>query len=161
MLLLNNSRNFISAGSFQAGENSGNITVNANLIAASANAKDGITANANSGQGGAVNIFGQLAGLDLLSRDELQARLDTTNAQKLDSSRSPANDITAISQTAPTLNGQGDCNHQSIPMMIISRVLAGFPTSCSRSLHPNRARLYSQKSGIWTLCGDGTRRFAP
>ncbi|NJR66558.1 MAG: S-layer family protein [Leptolyngbyaceae cyanobacterium CRU_2_3] len=53
-----------------------------------------------------MNIAGQLAGLDLLSRDQLQARLGNSDSQNLDPRNLPTNDITAISQTAPTLNGQ-------------------------------------------------------
>jgi filamentous hemagglutinin family protein len=111
--------------SARANGNGGNITLNANLIAASANDNNDITANAFNGRGGAVNITGQLAGISLLSRNELQVRLGTTNSQNLDPSDLPTNDITAISQNAPTLNGQVTVNHPNVDP---SRGLIQLPT---------------------------------
>ena len=126
LTLLHGSRISTSAGLAQAGGNGGNITLNANLIAASANDNNDITANAFNGRGGAVNITGQLAGISLLSRDELQARLGTTNSQNLDPSDLPTNDITAVSQNAPTLNGQVTVNP---PNLDPSRGLIELPTT--------------------------------
>ena len=126
LTLLHGSRISTSAGLAQASGNGGNITLNANLIAASANDNNDITANAFNGRGGAVNITGQLAGISLLSRNELQARLGTTNSQNLDPSDLPTNDITAVSQNAPTLNGQVTVNPPNVDP---SRGLVQLPTT--------------------------------
>ena len=126
LTLLHGSRISTSAGLAQTGGNGGNITLDANLIAASANDNNDITANAFNGRGGAVNITGQLAGISLLSRDELQARLGTTNSQNLDSRSLSTNDITAISQKAPTLNGQVTVNPPNVDP---SRGLVELPTT--------------------------------
>ena len=160
LLLLQNSRISTSAGIAQAGGNGGNITLNANLIAASVNANNDITANAFSGQGGAVNITGQLAGLDLLNRDELQARLGTTNDQKIDPSRLPTNDITAISQTAPTLNGQVTLNPSNVDP---SRGLVELPTSVvDRSTQIVRGCTpRGQESGRFVVTGRGGLPLSP
>ncbi|HEY9643484.1 MAG TPA: S-layer family protein, partial [Coleofasciculaceae cyanobacterium] len=72
---------------------------------------------------GAVNLTGQLAGLDLLSRDELRARLGT--GQALNPRRLSSNDITAISQNSPTLNGEVSVKPPDIDP---SRGLVALPT---------------------------------
>jgi filamentous hemagglutinin family protein len=114
-LLLLRRENKIStnAGTAQASGNGGNITINApkGFIVASPNENNDITANAFQGSGGKVNINAAgIFGLKPLSRQELEQLLQTTDPTKLDPSQLQTSDITAISQTNPSLNGEVNIN---------------------------------------------------
>ncbi|MBD2166732.1 S-layer family protein [Calothrix membranacea FACHB-236] len=114
-LLLLRDRSFISAtaGTAQQGGNGGNITINvpSGFIVAAPNENSDITANAFQGSGGKVNINAAgIFGIQPRSRQELEGLLQTTDPAKLNSNQLPTNDITAISQTNPLLNGEINLN---------------------------------------------------
>ncbi|MBW4572396.1 MAG: filamentous hemagglutinin N-terminal domain-containing protein [Tolypothrix carrinoi HA7290-LM1] len=93
-----------TAGTALAGGNGGNINIDApnGFIVAGARENNDITANAFSGSGGRVTINATgIYGMTVRTREDL-VRLLGTN---LDPQLLPTNDITAISQTSPTLNG--------------------------------------------------------
>jgi filamentous hemagglutinin family protein len=93
-----------NAGTASSGGNGGNITINTpnGFIVSVKNENSDITANAFSGQGGKVTINAtNVFNIAPLSRQDLE-RL---RPQDLDPSQLPTNDITAISQRNPNLNG--------------------------------------------------------
>ncbi|MBR8836578.1 MAG: filamentous hemagglutinin N-terminal domain-containing protein [Stigonema ocellatum SAG 48.90 = DSM 106950] len=106
-----------TAGMSQAGGNGGNITINATngFIVAVPNENSDITANAFNGSGGSVKINAtNIFGITPRSREDLVKLLGTNEAAELDSQRLPTSDITAISQTSPTLNGTVTVNNLGI-----------------------------------------------
>jgi len=98
-----------TAGTAQAGGNGGNINIDApsGFIVAVLRENSDITANAFTGSGGRVqiNAFG-IFGMVVRSREDLVRLLGTNDPTKLDPRLLPTSDITAISQTNPSLNGQ-------------------------------------------------------
>ncbi|GAA6617175.1 filamentous hemagglutinin N-terminal domain-containing protein [Scytonema sp. NUACC26] len=111
-LLLLRNESFISttAGTGSVGGDGGNITINARkgFIVAVPNENSDITANAFSGSGGRVTIKAtDIFGIAPLSRQALEKRLAPND---LDPSKLQTNDITAISQTNPTLSGTIELN---------------------------------------------------
>jgi large exoprotein involved in heme utilization and adhesion len=105
LLLRRGSQISTTAGTAQAGGDGGNITINApnGFIVAVPNENSNITANAFSGFGGSVKINAtSIFGIKPRSREDLE-RLRPND---LDPSQLPTNDITAISQTNPSLSGQ-------------------------------------------------------
>ncbi|MBP5975174.1 S-layer family protein [Brasilonema sp. CT11] len=108
LLLRPNSQISTSAGTAEGSGNGGNITINTpnGFIVATPGGNSDITANAFSGQGGRITINATgIFGMVQRTREELQQILGTTNATELNPSLLPTNDITAISQTNPSLNG--------------------------------------------------------
>jgi large exoprotein involved in heme utilization and adhesion len=97
-----------SAGLAGAGGNGGNITIaapNAFLVTAP-NENNDITANAFNGSGGRVAINAQgIYNFTIRSRAELSQLLGTNDPAELNPRRLPTNDISAISQNNPNLNG--------------------------------------------------------
>jgi large exoprotein involved in heme utilization and adhesion len=115
LLLRRNSKISTSAGTAQAGGDGGNITINApnGFIVAFPKENSDIAANAFEGSGGRVDITAfNLFNIQTLSRDDLVRLLGTEDPIQLDPQRLSSNDITAISQLNPTLNG--DVNIQDI-----------------------------------------------
>ncbi|MEH2150431.1 S-layer family protein [Nostoc sp.] len=113
MLLRRNSQISSTAGTTQQDGNGGNIIINApkGFIVAPPNENSDIAANAFQGSGGKVTINAAgIFGLKPLSRQELERSLKTTDPTKLDPSQLPTSDITAISQTNPSLNGEVNLN---------------------------------------------------
>jgi filamentous hemagglutinin family protein len=113
LLLRRNSQISSTSGITQQDGNGGNITINApkGFIVASPNENSDITANSFQGSGGKVNINAAgIFGLKPLSRQELEPLLGTTDPTKLDPSQLQTSDITAISQTNSSLNGQVNLN---------------------------------------------------
>ncbi|OUL29884.1 filamentous hemagglutinin [Nostoc sp. T09] len=108
LLLRNNSQISTTAGTAGGAGNGGNITVNTpdGFIVAVPEENSDITANAFTGSGGKVeiNAFG-IFGIEQRSREDLVRLLDNTDPTKLNPQLLPSNDITAISQTNPTLSG--------------------------------------------------------
>jgi filamentous hemagglutinin family protein len=103
LLLRRGSEISTTAGTAQQGGDGGNITINAPLsfIVAVKNENSDIIANAFSGSGGRITINATgIFGIWPLSRQDLQ-RL----SRDLDPRQLPTNDITAISQTNPSLSG--------------------------------------------------------
>jgi filamentous hemagglutinin family protein len=107
LLLRRNSRISATAGTNEAGGAGGNIQVRAPFVLAVAAENNDITANAFSGSGGRVAIDAPqgIIGFTPLSRSALQNLLNTEDLMQLDASQIPSSDITAISQTNPTLDG--------------------------------------------------------
>ncbi|MGL5926400.1 two-partner secretion domain-containing protein [Chroococcidiopsis sp.] len=124
--LRNNSQISTTAGTNQQPGNGGNITIDTPLIIANSDGNNDITANAFSGSGGRVDITADsIVGFTPLSRQELQALLGTDDPTQLDPSRLPSNDITAISQTNPSLSGTVTFNAADIDP---SRDIVELPT---------------------------------
>ncbi len=110
---------FISttAGTVQAGGNGGNITINTpnGFIVAIPRENSDITANAFSGSGGRVTINAtSIFGMAVRSREDLVRLLGTNEATKLNPLLLSTSDITAISQTSPTLSGTVTINTPDI-----------------------------------------------
>ncbi|BAZ21348.1 filamentous hemagglutinin outer membrane protein [Kalymmatonema gypsitolerans NIES-4073] len=108
LLLRRNSQISTTAGTAQQPGNGGNITINVpnGFIVAVSGENSDITANAFSGTGGRVTINAtDTFGIAPLSRQDLQ-RL----SPDLDPRQVPTNDITAISQTNPSLSGTVELN---------------------------------------------------
>jgi large exoprotein involved in heme utilization and adhesion len=98
-----------TAGTARDGGNGGNINIDApsGFIVAVPRENSDITANAFTGSGGRVQIiaFG-IFGMTVRSREDLARLLGTLDPTQLDPRLLPTSDITAISQTNPSLNGQ-------------------------------------------------------
>ncbi|MDZ7969128.1 MAG: filamentous hemagglutinin N-terminal domain-containing protein [Nostoc sp. DedSLP03] len=106
LLLRGNSSISTTAGTERFGGDGGNIRINASFIVSAPSENSDIKANAFQGKGGRVEINTQgIYWLVPRSREELQTLLGTDAPTQLDPSRLLTNDITAISQTNPFLNG--------------------------------------------------------
>lgn len=106
ILLRRNSQISARAGTAQAGGDGGNIRINAPLLVSVPLENSDITANAFSGKGGQVNITANsIISLVPRSRAELEQLLGTTDPTQLNPSLLSTNDITAISQVNPSLDG--------------------------------------------------------
>lgn len=124
--LRNNSQISTTAGTNQQPGDGGNISIDTPLVIANFDGNNDITANAFSGSGGRVDITADtIVGFTPLSRQELQALLGTDDPTQLDPSRLPSNDITAISQTNPSLSGTVTFNAADIDP---SRDIVELPT---------------------------------
>lgn len=111
LLLRRNSQISTTAGTAQTGGDGGNIKIDTNFIVAVPNENSDITANAFAGSGGQVEINAQgIFSIEPRSRQQLQTLLGTNDPTQLDPSNLPSNDITAISQTNPSLSGQVSIN---------------------------------------------------
>jgi filamentous hemagglutinin family protein len=113
LLLRRNSQISSTAGTAQQDGNGGNITINApkGFIVAPPNENSDITANAFKGSGGKVTINATgIFGIKPRSRQELERLLGTTDPTKLSPSQLATSDITAISQTNASLNGEVNLN---------------------------------------------------
>lgn len=100
----NGSQISTNAGTAQTGGNGGNITINTpnGFIVATPNHNNDITANAFEGNGGRVNINAtSIFGLIPLSLEQLSS----LRPNDLDPGELATNDITAVSQQNPNLNG--------------------------------------------------------
>lgn len=128
LLLRRNSQISATAGIAGGSGDGGNITINApdGFIVAVPDENSDIAANAYTGSGGRVEIIAQsIFGLMPRSREELQTLLRTKEPDKLNPARLPSSDITAISRTNPSLNGQVSIN---TPDVDPSRGLVNLPT---------------------------------
>ena len=108
LLLRAESQISTEAGIEGTGGNGGNITINIpdGFIIATPNQNSNITANAFNGKGGrvAINAAG-IFGMIPRTREELAELLNTNDPNELDSRKLSTNDITAISQQNPSLDG--------------------------------------------------------
>ncbi|MEC4815789.1 MAG: S-layer family protein [Scytonema sp. PMC 1069.18] len=98
-----------TAGTDSASGNGGNITINApnGFIVSVPNENSDITANAFEGSGGNITITSSgNFNIQQRDREELERELQTNDPTQLNTQRLPTNDITAFSQTDPTLEGQ-------------------------------------------------------
>lgn len=126
LLLRRESTISTTAGILGLGGSGGNVTIAAGFVVTAPNENSDITANAFSGSGGRVSVTAQgIYWMVPRSRSELERLLATTNQIELNPSQLPTNDITAISQANPTLNGQVILN---TPDVDPSRGLVELPT---------------------------------
>lgn len=113
LLLRRHSQISATAGTDQAEGNGGNITINIpdGFIVAFPQENSDITANAFQGSGGKVNINATgVFGIKPLSRSQLEQLLQTSDPTKLSPSQLQTSDITAISQSNASLNGDVNLN---------------------------------------------------
>jgi filamentous hemagglutinin family protein len=127
LLLRRNSNISTTAGTAQAGGTGGNIDINnAQFIVAIPSENSDIKANAFLGQGGKVTINAQsIFGLAERNLEDLQTLLGNEDPILLDPINLASSDITAISQTDPSLSGQVTIN---TPDVDPSRGLVTLPT---------------------------------
>jgi filamentous hemagglutinin family protein len=124
LLMRNNS--FIAANAGGSGDG-GNISVQSPFLVSFPNENNDIIANSLTGSGGRVEISATgIFGLAPRSREELQRLLGTTDPTKLDPRLLKSNDITAISQSSPSLNGLVKLN---TPEVDLSKGLVELPTT--------------------------------
>lgn len=108
-----------SAGQAGTGGDGGRITINLNpnngYIISPALENNDIKANAFFGSGGKIDITAKgIFGLTVVTREDLQRKLGTNDPTQLDPAQLPSNDITAISQNNPQLNGVVNVNSPEI-----------------------------------------------
>jgi filamentous hemagglutinin family protein len=107
LLMRNSSIIFTDSGSSQATTNGGNIQIISPFLVTAPNENSDISANGFSGSGGKVTINTQQNfWISPLSRAELEKLLGTTDPTQLNPFNLQTNNITAISQVNPNLNGQ-------------------------------------------------------
>jgi filamentous hemagglutinin family protein len=129
-----------TAGTAQQDGDGGNITITApnGFIVTAPNENSDISANSFSGSGGKVTINTQQNfWISPLSRAELEKQLATDKPSLLNPFNLPTNNITAISQVNPTLNGQVTTTPPEIDP---SRGLSPLPnnvTDPSNQIDPN------------------------
>jgi len=93
--------------------NGGKITINTDTLVGLENSD--ITANAFEGKGGTINITAQgIFGLVQRDLEDLKTLLGIDSPIGLDPQRLPSSDITAISQTDPSLRGQVIINRPDV-----------------------------------------------
>ncbi|WP_211175941.1 two-partner secretion domain-containing protein [Brasilonema sp. UFV-L1] len=127
LLLRRNSQISTNAGKVQAIGDGGNITINAasGFIVAKPQENSDITANAFTGSGGRVQINTTgIFGIGPRSREDLARQLGTNDPTKLNPQNLITSDISAISQTNPTLNGVVNIN---TPDADVNRGLINLP----------------------------------
>jgi filamentous hemagglutinin family protein len=124
-----------------------NLDANKGFIVSPALENNDIVANAFSGSGGTIEINAKgVIGLATLTRQELEQKLGTTDPDKLDPQFLQTNDITAISQTNPQLNGIVSI---SSPDIDPSKGIASLPTN---AIDPSQQ--------IAQSCGAGSEKVA-
>jgi filamentous hemagglutinin family protein len=116
LLLRHGSLISATAGTDQQGGDGGNININAPFMIAVSNENSDIIANAFNGNGGKIQINSVgVFGFEKRSREDLIRLLKPNNPlDPLDPQQLQTNDITAISQTSPTLSGQVKINTPDI-----------------------------------------------
>jgi filamentous hemagglutinin family protein len=127
LVMRRNSKISTAAGTARAGGDGGNININGKFIVAVPNENSDISANAFTGTGGKVTISATgIYGITPRSREELVKLLGTNEPQDLDPAKLLTSDISAISQTSPTLSGDVILN---TPDLDPSRGLTELPTN--------------------------------
>jgi filamentous hemagglutinin family protein len=158
LLLRNNSNISTTAGRVGAGGDGGNITIDAGngFIVAVPGENSDIIANAFDGRGGSVTINAQsIFGLVPRSRDDLVRLLGIDDPTQLDPRLLPTNDITAISQTSPSLNGVVTIN---TPDVDPSRGLANLSTEvvdASNLIASGCGQAVAQRQSKFVVTGRG------
>ncbi|MEH2143497.1 S-layer family protein [Nostoc sp.] len=155
LLLSGNSQISATAGTNQQGGNGGNITINApdGFIAAKPNENSDITANAYNGKGGTVTINAtKIFGIASLTSEDLK-RLRPSDSDP-DPGKLDTNDITAISQTRPNLNGIVEINTLDVDPyrgLLINLPAVPVDTQVSQVCQPRTA----QNQSSFTITGRG------
>ncbi len=140
VLMRNNANITTSSGSDRVSSNGGNITIDARngFIVTAPNENNDIMANAFSGSGGKVDIkTKQNFWISPLKRIELEKRLGTADANRLNPSNLKTNDITAISQVNPNLSEQMNITPPEIDITAGLSPLPNSVTDPSNQINPN------------------------
>ena len=104
-----------TAGTTKANGAGGDINIKASFIVAPWLENSDIKANAFNGEGGRISLStNKIYGMIIRDRANLIKELGTTDPSKLDPIYLPSNDITAISQNNPTLNGSVEVSQLSV-----------------------------------------------
>ncbi|XGV98366.1 MAG: filamentous hemagglutinin N-terminal domain-containing protein [Leptolyngbya sp. BL-A-14] len=163
LLLRRNSIISARSGTLGTGQgDGGNIVINTPFLISAPLENSDIRATAFGGRGGSVTI--NATGIYWFvprSRTDLERLLGTTDPTQLDSLRLPTNDITAISQANPTLNGQVVLN---TPDLDPSRGLVALPTELvdpSNKIDQRCAPKGSQQASSFTVTGRGGLASSP
>jgi large exoprotein involved in heme utilization and adhesion len=154
-LLRRNSQISTNAGKVQAIGDGGNITINAlnGFIVAKPQENSDITANAFTGSGGRVQINATgIFGIAPRSREDLVRQLGTNDPTKLDPQNLFTSDITAISQTNPTLNGVVNIN---TPEVDINRGLINLPVEVEEPRLAQGCDVAAQNQSEFIITGRG------
>jgi len=110
LLLRGSTRISTTAGTLERPGNGGNITIitdDEGFVVAEPFGNNDITSNSFEGAGGRVEITAQqILGLFFRSSEDLKRLLETADPRELDTERLQSSDVTAISQTDSTLDGQ-------------------------------------------------------
>ena len=155
LLLRRNSQISTNAGKTQAIGDGGNITINApnGFIVAKPQENSDITANAFMGSGGKVQINATgIFGIAPRSREDLARQLGINDPIKLDSQNLFTSDITAISQTNPTLNGLVNIN---TPEVDINRGLINLPVEVEEPRLAQGCDVAAQNQSEFIITGRG------
>jgi filamentous hemagglutinin family protein len=171
LLMRRNSEISTSAGIAQLAGDGGNITINIfdGFIVTAPSENSDITANAFSGSGGRVEINAiGMVGMKERSRDELVELLGTNEPIKLNPANLPTNDITAISQLNPNLNGELVIN---APDVEVNKGILQFPdvpldNKLSQICDPvdensQSKFIYTRNGGVPPLPGEELRSDSP
>ncbi|WP_414581231.1 filamentous hemagglutinin N-terminal domain-containing protein [Scytonema sp. PCC 10023] len=153
--LRRNSQISTNAGKAQAFGDGGNITINApsGFIVAEPQENSDITANAFTGSGGRVQINATgIFGIAPLSREDLARQLRTDDPTKLNPQNLLTSDITAISQTNPTLNGVVNIN---TPEVEINRGLINLPVEVEEPRLAQGCDVAAQNQSEFIITGRG------
>ncbi|NEQ19040.1 MAG: S-layer family protein [Microcoleus sp. SIO2G3] len=155
LLLRRNSQISTNAGKAQAFGDGGNITINApsGFIVAKPQENSDITANAFTSSGGRVQINATgIFGIAPRSREGLVRQLGTNDPTKLNPQNLLTNDITAISQTNPTLNGVVNIN---TPEVEINRGLINLPVEAEEPRLAQGCDVAAQNQSEFIITGRG------
>lgn len=155
LLLRRNSQISTNAGKTQAIGDGGNITINApnGFIVAEPQENSDITANAFIGSGGRVQINTTgIFGIAPRSREDLARQLGTNDPTKLDPQNLFTSDITAISQTNPTLNGVVNIN---TPDVDLNRGLINLPVEAEEPRLAQGCDVAAQNQSEFIITGRG------
>jgi filamentous hemagglutinin family protein len=155
LLLRRNSQISTNAGKTQAIGNGGNITINVpnGFIVAKPQENSDITANAFMGSGGKVQINATgIFGIAPRNREDLARQLRTDDPTKLDPQNLFTSDITAISQTNPTLNGVVNIN---TPEVEINRGLINLPVEVEEPRLAQGCDVAAQNQSEFVITGRG------
>ena len=163
VLLRRNSVITARSGTLGAGQGTGgNILINTPFLISASLENSDIRATAFGGRGGSVTI--NATGIYWFvprSRADLERLLGTTDPTQLDSLRLPTNDITAISQADPTLNGQVTLNTLDLDP---SRGLVALPTGLvdpTNQINQRSAPQGGQQASSFTVTGRGGLASSP
>jgi large exoprotein involved in heme utilization and adhesion len=132
----------------------GNITINAGFLVSAPNENNDIIANAFDGSGGRIRIATNgLFWFDLLTRQDLQRLLNTTNPTALDPRRLLTNDITAFSQANPVID-TGSVTLQTPNLDSLTQVTP-LPTNFSDSSQLIATTCPADRGSSFTITGRG------